>query len=60
MDDRIVSLDLMAAVLMAQVILLVFTSGYQSWLDLATAAAVISFLATVSLAKYQETSREGE
>ncbi|MGJ8632695.1 MAG: monovalent cation/H+ antiporter complex subunit F [Luteolibacter sp.] len=52
--DRIVALDLLAALIMAQTVLLAITSGFVSYLDVATAIAVISFLATVAFARYLE------
>lgn len=52
--DRIVALDLLAALIMAQVALAVAHSGFVSYLDVATAIAVISFLATVAFARYLE------
>lgn len=56
--DRIVALDLLAALIMAQSVLLVFTSGFISFLDVAGAIAVISFLATVAFARYLENQHE--
>ncbi|MEO0796787.1 MAG: monovalent cation/H+ antiporter complex subunit F [Verrucomicrobiota bacterium] len=53
--DRIVALDLLAALIMAQLVTLVFTSSFVSYLDAATAIAVIAFIATVALAQYLET-----
>lgn len=52
--DRIVALDLIAALIMAHMVLLVFASGFVSFLDAAGAIAVISFLATVAFARYLE------
>jgi len=52
--DRIVALDLFAALTMAQLITLVLTSGFVSYLNAAIAIAVISFIATVALARYLE------
>lgn len=52
--DRVVALDLMAALIMGQFILLVFTSGYVSYLDVTAAIAVVSFLATVAFARIME------
>ncbi len=52
--DRIVALDLLAALIMAQTALLVMLSGFISYLDVATAIAVITFLATVAFARYLE------
>ena len=52
--DRVVALDLLAALIMAQAALMVFTSGFISYLDVATAIALISFLATVAFARYLE------
>jgi multicomponent Na+:H+ antiporter subunit F len=52
--DRIVALDLLAALIMAQTALLAITSGFISYLDVASSIAVISFLATVAFARYLE------
>lgn len=52
--DRIVALDLLAALIMAQTALLVMLSQFISYLDVATAIAVITFLATVAFARYLE------
>lgn len=52
--DRIVALDLFAALIMAQLVTLVLTSGFVSHLNAAAAIAVISFIATVALARYLE------
>ena len=52
--DRVVALDLAGALLMGQAILLVFASGFVSYLDVAAAIAVVSFLATVAFARYLE------
>lgn len=52
--DRIVALDLFAALIMAQLVTLVLSSGFVSYLNAAAAIAVISFIATVALARYLE------
>lgn len=52
--DRIVALDLLAALIMAQIALAVTHSGFISFLDVATAIAIIAFLATVAFARYLE------
>ena len=52
--DRIVALDLLAALIMAQIALAVIHSRFISFLDVATAIAVISFLATIAFARYLE------
>jgi len=52
--DRIVALDLLAALIMAQLVVLVLSSGFVSFLNAAAAIAVISFIATVALARYLE------
>lgn len=52
--DRIVALDLFAALIMAQTALTVIHSRFISYLDVATAIAVISFLATIAFARYLE------
>jgi len=56
--DRIVALDLIAALIMGQLVTMVLASGFVSYLDAASAIAVISFIATVALARYLE-SQEG-
>lgn len=56
--DRIVALDLFAALIMAQLITLVITSGFVSYLNASAAIAVISFIATVALARYLETQED--
>ncbi|MGB0369909.1 MAG: monovalent cation/H+ antiporter complex subunit F [Opitutales bacterium] len=58
--DRIVALDLLAALIMAQLIPLVLVSGFVSFLNVAVAIAVISFIATVALARYLEHSKDLE
>ncbi len=57
--DRVVALDLFSALVMAEFVLLVFVSGFVSFLDVAAAIAIISFLATVAFARYLE-NREAE
>ena len=52
--DRIVAIELAAAILMAFFILKVLGSGFVSYLDVALAIAVISFLGTVAFARYLE------
>lgn len=52
--DRIIALDLLAALIMSHVALAVAQSGFISYLDVATAIAVIAFLATVAFARYLE------
>jgi len=52
--DRIVALDLIAALIMGHTVLLVFASSFISYLDVVTAIAVISFLATIAFARYLE------
>ncbi len=58
MMDRIVALDLFAALIMAQLVTLVLISGFVSYLNAAAAIAVISFIATVALARYLETQED--
>ena len=55
--DRIVAMELFAAILMAQLILQVVITGFISYLDVALAIAVISFLGTVAFARYLENRR---
>ena len=52
--DRIVALDLFASITMAQFVLLVFSSGFTAYLDIASAIAIISFIATIAFARYLE------
>ncbi len=52
--DRIVALDLLAALIMAQIVLSVAQNRFISYLDVATAIAIIAFLATVAFARYLE------
>ena len=52
--DRIVALDLLAALIMAQIVLSVTHNGFISYLDVATAIAIITFLATIAFARYLE------
>ncbi|MEM8550684.1 MAG: monovalent cation/H+ antiporter complex subunit F [Verrucomicrobiota bacterium] len=54
MVDRVVALDLIGALIMGQFILLVFSSGFVSYLEVAAAIAVVSFLATVAFARILE------
>ena len=54
MLDRIVAIELLAALIMAQFVTLVFRSGFVSYLDVGTAVAIISFLGTVAFARYLE------
>jgi len=55
--DRIVALDLIAALIMGQLVTMVLASGFISYLDAASAIAVISFIATVALARYLESQK---
>ena len=52
--DRVIAIELVAALLMAQFILLLPESGFIAYLDVALAIAVISFLGTVASARYLE------
>jgi multicomponent Na+:H+ antiporter subunit F len=52
--DRIVALDLLAALIMAEFVVMVFFSGFIPYLDVATVIAVISFIATVAFARCLE------
>lgn len=54
--DRIIALDLIAALTMAQCVLLTLVSGFIPYLDIAIAIALISFIATVALVRYLESS----
>ena len=52
--NRVVALDLLASLMMAQFVLMVLRSGFVSYLDVSTAIAIISFIATVAFARYLE------
>ena len=52
--DRIVALDLLSALIMAQFVVMVFFNGFVSYLDVATIIAVISFIATIAFARCLE------
>ena len=52
--DRIAALDLLAALIMAQFVVMVFLSGFVPYLDIATVIAVISFIATIAFARCME------
>lgn len=52
--DRIIALDLLAAITMAQCVLLAIVSGFVAYLDIAIAIALIAFIATVALVRYLE------
>ena len=52
--DRVVALDLLAALTMAQCVLLTLVSGFIPYLDIAMAIALISFIATVAFVRYIE------
>lgn len=52
--DRIVALDLLAAIIMAEFVVMVFFSGFVPYLDVATVIAVISFIATIAFARCLE------
>ncbi|MEX0332206.1 MAG: monovalent cation/H+ antiporter complex subunit F [Puniceicoccaceae bacterium] len=58
LGDRIVALELVAALMMSNFILQVLSSGFISYLDIALALAVISFLGTVAFARYMENRRQ--
>jgi multicomponent Na+:H+ antiporter subunit F len=55
--NRLVALDLLGALVMCEAVLLIFSSHFLSFLDVALAIAIISFLATVALSRYLQ--REG-
>lgn len=52
--DRIIALDLIAALTIAQCVVLTLVSGFIPYLDIAIAIALISFIATVALVRYLE------
>lgn len=58
--DRVVALDLLAALIMAQFVVMVFFSGFVSYLDVATVIAVISFIATIAFARCIENKEVAE
>lgn len=55
--DRIVALDLLAALIMAEFVVMVFFSGFIPYLDVATVIAVISFIATIAFARCLENQK---
>ena len=57
--DRVVALDLLAALIMAEFVVMVFFSGFIPYLDVATVIAVISFIATIAFARCLE-NKESE
>ena len=52
--DRVIALDLLAALTMVQCALLTVVGGFVPYLDIALAIALISFIATVALVRYLE------
>lgn len=56
--DRIVALDLLAALIMAEFVVMVFFSDFIPYLDVATVIAVISFIATIAFARCLENNKE--
>lgn len=56
--DRIIALDLLGSLSMAQFILLAFRSGFINYLDVAAVIAVVSFLATVAFARNLELTED--
>ena len=58
--DRVVALDLLAALIMAQFVVMVFFSGFISYLDVAMVVAVISFIATIAFARCLENKEISE
>lgn len=54
LPDRIVALDLLAALIMGQFVIMVFSSGFVPYLDVATLIAMISFIATTAFARCLE------
>ena len=58
--DRVVALDLLAALIMAQFVVMVFFGGFISYLDVATVIAVISFIATIAFARCLENKEAAE
>lgn len=56
--DRIIAFDLIAALFMAQLILWSFHYGNPFLIEIAAGIALVSFIATVALARYLECRRE--
>ena len=54
--DRIIALDLLSILVVAMVALYAVFSGEGSFLDVATAYALVAFLGTVAFARYLERS----
>ncbi len=54
--DRIIALDLLSILVVALVALYAVVTGEESFLDVATAYALVAFLGTVALARYLERS----
>lgn len=52
--DRVVALDLLGSLIMAQLVVLAIQHRFISYLDVAAAIAIISFLATIAFARYLE------
>ena len=52
--DRVVALDLVAAIIMGLAVVQTMETGFEPYLDITTAIAIISFLATVAFARYLE------
>lgn len=58
--DRIIAMELIAALLMAHFIIMLPVTGFLSYLDVAMAIALISFLGTVAFARYLENRKAPE
>lgn len=54
MPDRVVALDLIGGLALCELVLLAIHAGFELYLDVATAIALLAFLATVALARYLE------
>lgn len=60
LPDRVVSLDLVAAVAVAMVSVYAIATDQEVLLDVAIVLALVSFLGTVAFAKYLERRSRGE
>ncbi len=58
--DRIVALDLIAAILMVTFMMIGITYEQEAYLTVSLSIAVVSFLATVSISRYLMTEEEEE
>lgn len=52
--DRVVGFDIFAALVLGHCVLLGASTGHTAYLDVALAIAVVTFIATVAIARYLE------